>query len=71
MSSETTPGSDEKPRPWQWMRRYRIWSANRKVFLYPENYAEPELRSEKSGLFEETESALRDPQDDEPERDED
>jgi hypothetical protein len=37
-----------KPRPWwQWLRRYRIWEANRKDFLYPENSLEPELRDDK------------------------
>lgn len=23
---------------WEWMSRYRVWEANRKVFLYPENW---------------------------------
>jgi hypothetical protein len=32
----------EKPTRWQWLRRYRVWEANRKVFLYPENSLEPE-----------------------------
>jgi hypothetical protein len=32
----------EKPTRWQWLRKYRIWEANRKVFLYPENSLEPE-----------------------------
>ncbi|WP_299453296.1 hemopexin repeat-containing protein [uncultured Microscilla sp.] len=31
-------------RQWEWMRNYRVWEANRKVFLYPENYIRPELR---------------------------
>ena len=22
---------------WKWMKNYRVWEANRKVFLYPEN----------------------------------
>ncbi|HEV7710072.1 MAG TPA: hemopexin repeat-containing protein, partial [Asanoa sp.] len=26
---------------WAWMRNYRIWEANRKVFVYPENYIRP------------------------------
>jgi AAA+ superfamily predicted ATPase len=30
---------------WQWRTRYRVWEANRKVFLYPENWVEPEPRS--------------------------
>ena len=29
---------------WQWLQNYRVWEANRKVFLYPENYIRPELR---------------------------
>ena len=23
---------------WEWMQQYRVWEANRKVFLYPENW---------------------------------
>jgi AAA+ superfamily predicted ATPase len=30
---------------WQWRARYRVWEASRKVFLYPENWVEPEHRS--------------------------
>ena len=30
---------------WAWRTRYRVWDANRKVFLFPENWIEPELRS--------------------------
>ena len=29
---------------WEWRKRYRIWDANRKIFLYPENWIEPDLR---------------------------
>jgi hypothetical protein len=43
---------------WEWMKNYRVWEANRKVFLYPENWIEPELRDDKSPFFEELESAL-------------
>jgi hypothetical protein len=28
---------------WAWMKNFRVWQANRKVFLYPENWIEPEL----------------------------
>jgi len=28
---------------WEWMKNFRVWQANAKVFLYPENYIEPEL----------------------------
>ncbi|GAA1980292.1 neuraminidase-like domain-containing protein [Microbacterium pumilum] len=43
---------------WSWMRRYRVWEANRKVFLYPENWLEPELRDGKSPFFRDLESEL-------------
>lgn len=36
---------------WVWRRNYRVWEANRKVFLYPENYIEPDLRDNKTPLF--------------------
>jgi Tc toxin complex TcA C-terminal TcB-binding domain/Neuraminidase-like domain/Salmonella virulence plasmid 28.1kDa A protein len=43
---------------WNWMQRYRIWEANRKVFLYPENWIESNLRDDKSPFFKELESEL-------------
>lgn len=43
---------------WNWMKNYRVWEANRKVFLYPESYIEPELRDTKTPLFEEFEQEL-------------
>jgi peptidoglycan hydrolase-like protein with peptidoglycan-binding domain len=43
---------------WYWMKSYRLWEANRKVFLYPENWIEPELRDDKSPFFEELESEI-------------
>ena len=36
---------------WKWLKNYRVWEANRKIFLYPENWIEPELRDDKSPLF--------------------
>lgn len=41
-----------------WRKQYRVWEANRKVFLYPENWIEPELRDDKSALFKDVESRL-------------
>jgi hypothetical protein len=29
---------------WKWRKNYRIWDANRRIFLYPQNWIEPELR---------------------------
>ncbi len=49
---------DEKWLDWKWMKNYRVWEANRKVFLYPENWIEPELRDNKSPFFEDLENEL-------------
>ena len=45
-------------RQWKWMKNYRVWEANRKVFLYPENWVEPELRDNKSPFFKDLENQL-------------
>ena len=50
--------SENSWRQWKWMKNYRVWEANRKVFLYPENWIEPELRDDKSPLFKELEEEL-------------
>ncbi len=50
--------NDEQKDQWEWMKFYRYWEANRKVFLYPENWLEPELRTTKTEIFEELESEL-------------
>ncbi len=49
---------DKSWEQWKWMRNYRVWEANRKVFLYPENWIEPELLDDKSPLFRELENDL-------------
>jgi peptidoglycan hydrolase-like protein with peptidoglycan-binding domain len=43
---------------WRWMKNYRIWEANRKIFFYPENWIEPELRDDKSPFFQDLENEL-------------
>jgi Neuraminidase-like domain/ABC toxin N-terminal region len=40
------------------MRRYRLWQANREVFLWPENWLYPELRDDQSPFFEQMMSDL-------------
>jgi hypothetical protein len=50
--------STELKQRWTWMRNYRVWEANRKVFLFPENWLYPELRDDKSSSFNLLESAL-------------
>lgn len=43
---------------WEWMQNYRVWEANRKVFLYPENWLFPEVRDDRTETFKAFESAL-------------
>lgn len=51
------PSAIDKDR-WEWMRYYRTWEANRRIFLYPENWLEPEWRHDRSEFFCEVESYL-------------
>ena len=44
---------------WSWRQQYRLWQANREVFLYPENYVLPELRTDASPFFTDLENDLR------------
>ncbi len=44
---------------WDWRRQFRLWQANREVFLYPENYLLPEIRRNASPFFSELMSDLR------------
>ncbi|MFG6196968.1 hemopexin repeat-containing protein [Nonomuraea sp. JJY05] len=61
---EQAPGlADPKTRArlrrwWSWMKNYRVWEANRKVYLYPENYLRPELRDTKTPGYADLESDL-------------
>lgn len=56
--------TDRQKGQWEWMRNYRVWEANRKVFLYAENWIEPELREDKSPFFRELENRLMEANDD-------
>lgn len=49
---------DSAWRWWKWMRKYRVWEANRKVFLWPENWIEPELKRDRSPFFKDIENHL-------------
>ena len=49
-------GDDSIIRPdfrqqWQWLQNFQVWVANRKVFLYPETYIRPELRTTRTASF--------------------
>ncbi len=37
---------------WEWLSTYRVWEANRRVFLYPENYLRPAARRGATPAFE-------------------
>ncbi len=59
LESKVPPHPDLiKSKQWEWMKRYRVWEANRKIFLFPENWLEPEFRDDKTHLFAELEGAL-------------
>lgn len=44
---------------WSWMINYRIWEANRQVFLYPENYIDPSYRQNRTSLFTDFQNTLK------------
>ncbi|WP_444944305.1 neuraminidase-like domain-containing protein [Microbulbifer sp. ZKSA006] len=44
---------------WKWLKLYRLREVNYKIFLYPENWIEAELRDDKSSLFVELEDELQ------------
>jgi hypothetical protein len=54
---EVLPENYDQKR-WEWMQNYRVWEANRKVFLYPENWLFPEVRDDRTETFRAFESAL-------------
>jgi receptor-binding and translocation channel-forming TcA subunit of Tc toxin/ABC toxin-like protein/neuraminidase-like protein len=49
---------DSAWRWWKWVRKYRVWEANRKVFLWPENWIHPELKKDRSSFFKDLENEL-------------
>ena len=57
-------GADAVRRPkfreqWRWLQNYRVWEANRKVFLYPESYIRPELRNSRTTAFQSLQQNLQ------------
>lgn len=50
--------NEELEEQWVWMKNYRVWEAARKVFLWPENWIEPDLRTDQTELFDHFESDL-------------
>lgn len=56
------PGVDDlegiHPSWWEWIMNYRVWEANREIFLYPENYLVPSLRKTRTSIFKDLENQL-------------
>ena len=50
--------SSIKSEEWEWKKRYRVAEAAKKVFLHPENWLDPSLRTTKSAEFKELEGEL-------------
>jgi hypothetical protein len=52
--------AEDDAREWNQFRKWgQGWKANRRIFLYPENWLEPEFRDDKSPFFKELESSLQ------------
>jgi Neuraminidase-like domain len=50
---------DETWNQWQWMSRFRIWQANREVFLYPENWLIESQRPNRTENYQTFEQEVR------------
>jgi hypothetical protein len=44
---------------WEWRKHYRVWQANREVFLYPENWIDPTVRDDRTPFFKELQTDLQ------------
>jgi len=51
LEEPAVPAASVNQRRWEWMKSYRVWEANRKVFLWPQNWLHPELRDDASDAF--------------------
>jgi Tc toxin complex TcA C-terminal TcB-binding domain/Neuraminidase-like domain len=58
-ASVASVGTDDGWAQWDWVANFRVWEANRKIFLWPENWISPDLRDDKSELFVALENALQ------------
>jgi type I restriction enzyme R subunit len=36
---------------WEWMKKYRVWDANQKEFVYPENWIDPDPQKDKRACY--------------------
>lgn len=58
LESGLSLNTDQKAQ-WEWKKNYRVWEACRKIFLYPENWLEPEWRTGKTEQFKKLEDAIQ------------
>src|SRR5262249_21714932 len=58
LSLESVTLTPEQVEQWKWMKQYRVWEANREIFLYPENWMVPALRDDKTPLYTALETTL-------------
>lgn len=58
LESPEVPPARADRHQWEWRKNYRVWEANRKVFLYPESYVRSDLRDDKTPFFKKLESEL-------------
>jgi hypothetical protein len=55
----TSTFSGEDVKEWNdWRKNYRVWQAAAEIFLYPENWVEPDLRANKTPFFKDLETTL-------------
>ena len=50
--------ADDTWKQWEWMKRYRVWEANREVFLYPENWLIESQRPNRTEIFQKLEQEV-------------
>jgi hypothetical protein len=53
------PSTDDTWNAWEWMSRYRIWEANREVFLFPENWLIESQRPNRTEIYQTFEQEVR------------
>lgn len=55
---EGSPKEGAVRQRWSLLERYRVWEANKKILLWPENWLEPSLRHDRSDAFRLAQEAL-------------
>jgi hypothetical protein len=51
--------TDDTWNQWEWMSRYRVWEANREVFLFPENWLIESQRPNRTEIYQTFEQEVR------------